>query len=213
MSPETAGDGALPVRVAVLLSGTGSNMAALLHASRLTGSPYRLVLVASDRPDALGLRFARDEGLTTAVVPIQGRTKAEQEATLQRELVDHGAELVALAGYMRVLSPDFVGRWARRVLNIHPSLLPRHKGLDTHARALSAGDAQTGCSVHLVTAELDAGQVLGQLSVAVRPDDTPTSLAARVLIAEHQLYPRVLADYARQLAAGSDPAAERALPG
>ncbi len=213
MSPETAGDGALPVRVAVLLSGTGSNMAALLHASRLPGSPYRLVLVASDRPDALGLRFARDEGLTTAVVPIQGRTKAEQEATLQRELVDHGAELVALAGYMRVLSPDFVGGWARRMLNIHPSLLPRHKGLDTHARALSAGDAQTGCSVHLVTAELDAGQVLGQLSVAVRPDDTPISLAARVLIAEHQLYPRVLADYARQLAAGSDPAAERALPG
>ena len=184
------------MKVAVLLSGTGSNMAALLYASRLADCAYRIVLVASDRSDAPGLTLAEAEGVRTVAIPREGRSKAEQEAALQAALKDSGAELVALAGYMRVLSPEFVAVWQGRMLNIHPSLLPRYKGLDTHARALAAGDVEAGCSVHLVTAELDEGPVLGRLAVAVRPDDTAATLAARVLIAEHQLYPRVLADFA-----------------
>lgn len=182
------------MNVAVLLSGTGSNMAALLYASRLPDCPYRIVLVISDRPDAPGLVLAEAEGVPTAAVPRTGRSKADQEAALQAALEDGGADLVALAGYMRVLSLEFVAKWEGRMLNIHPSLLPSYKGLDTHARALAAGDTQAGCSVHLVTAELDDGPVLGRLAVAVRPDDTAATLAARVLIAEHQLYPRVLAE-------------------
>lgn len=187
------------VNVAILLSGTGSNMAALLYASRMPDCPYRIVLVASDNPDAPGLALAEAEGVATAAVPRNGLSKAEQEDDLKRVLEESGAEVIALAGYMRVLSPDFVGRWAGRILNIHPSLLPRHKGLDTHARALAAGDTQTGCSVHLVTAELDDGPVLGQLRVAVHSDDTAASLAARVLIAEHQLYARVLGEFVQNL--------------
>ncbi len=184
------------MRVAVLLSGTGSNMAALLYASRLPGAPYEIVLVASDRPDAPGLALAEAEGVPIAAVPGAGRSKAEHEAALREALESSGAELVALAGYMRVLSPQFVADWQGRMLNIHPSLLPKYKGLETHARALAAGDARAGCSVHLVTAELDDGPVLGRLAVAVRHGDTPDTLAARVLIAEHQLYPRVLAEFA-----------------
>lgn len=183
----------------MLISGTGSNMAALLYASRLPDCPYRIVLVASDRADAPGLALAEAEGVPTAAVPRAGRSQAEQEAAMQAALQDSGAELVALAGYMRVLSPGFVARWEGRMLNIHPSLLPRHKGLDTHARALAAGDHQAGCSVHRVTAELDAGEVLGRIRVAVRPDDTPATLGGRVLIAEHQLYARVLADFVQSL--------------
>ena len=181
--------------VAVLLSGTGSNMAALLYASRLPGAPYEIVLVASDRPDAPGLALAAAEGVRTAAVPRTG-SKPEHEAAMQTVLAKSGAELLALAGYMRVLSPEFVGAWKGRMLNIHPSLLPNYKGLNTHARALAAGDSKAGCSVHLVTTELDDGPVLGQLVVAVRDGDTPETLAARVLIAEHQLYPRVLAEFA-----------------
>ena len=184
------------MNVAVLLSGTGSNMAALLYASRLPDCAYRVVLVASDNPDAPGLALAEAEGVPTVAVPRSGRSKAEHERALQAVLAESGAQLVALAGYMRVLSPEFVARWEGRMLNIHPSLLPKHKGLDTHARALEAGDAVGGCSVHLVTAELDAGTVLGRIEVAIRRDDTPATLAARVLIAEHQLYSRVLAEFA-----------------
>ena len=185
------------VRVAVLISGTGSNMAALLYASRLPDCPYRVVLVASDRTDAPGLALAQAEGVPTAAVPRAGRSQAEQEADLDATLRDSGAQMVALAGYMRVLSAAFVARWEGQLLNIHPSLLPKHKGLDTHARALAAGDTHAGCSVHRVTADLDAGEVLGRIKVAVRPDDTAATLAARVLIAEHQLYARTLADVVR----------------
>ncbi len=184
--------------VAVLLSGTGSNMAALLYASRLPDVSYRIVLVVSDRPYAPGLDLARAEGIPTVAVPRTG-SKPEHEDKLQAALDDSGAEVVTLAGYMRVLSPAFVARWEGRMLNIHPSLLPKYKGLGTHSRALAAGDALAGCSVHLVTAELDDGPVLGQLAVTVQDGDTPDTLAARVLIAEHQLYPRVLADHVRAL--------------
>ena len=186
------------IPLAILISGTGSNMAALLYASRLPMSPYRVVLVLSDKLDAPGLALAEAEGVSTAALPRTG-SKAEHEAAVQEALAESGARLVALAGYMRVLSSEFVAPWEGRMLNIHPSLLPRHKGLDTHARALTAGDRQAGCSVHRVTAELDGGEVLGRLAVAVRPDDTPATLGTRVLMAEHQLYPRVMAEVARGL--------------
>ena len=184
-----------PARLAVLISGTGSNMAALLYASRIGEPAYEVVLVISNKAEAPGLALAAAEGIATAVIPRKGLSKADHEALVDAALRDAGAQYVALAGYMRVLSPEFVARWAGRMLNIHPSLLPKYPGLDTHARALAAGDAEAGCSVHLVTAELDDGPVLGQVEVAVRPGDTAATLAARVLIAEHQLYPRVVAEF------------------
>ena len=172
-------------------------MVALAEAAREAGCPYRIVLVASDKPDAPGLSLARDMGVPIFALSPKGIGKAGFEAALDAALREAGVELIALAGYMRLLSPDFVARWRGRILNIHPSLLPRYKGLDTHARAIAAGDAVAGCSVHLVTEELDAGEVLGQAEVPILPGDTPDTLAARVLAEEHRLYPRVLADYAR----------------
>ena len=182
-------------RVAVLISGRGSNMAALLYASRLPDCPYEIVLVASNDPEAAGLKLAEAEKVPTFAQSHRGMKRAEFDALIDAQLRAAGVEYVALAGYMRLLSPDFIDKWAVRIVNIHPSLLPKYKGLDTHARALEAGDFAVGCSVHEVTAELDDGPVLGQVEVAVLPDDTPETLAARVLIAEHQLYPRALADY------------------
>lgn len=182
-------------RVGVLISGRGSNMAALLYASRLPDCPYEIVLVASNDPEAAGLKFAKAEGVPTSARSHKGMKRAEFDAILDEQLRAAGVEFVALAGYMRLLSPGFIEKWAGRIVNIHPSLLPKHKGLDTHARALEAGDRVVGCSVHEVTAELDDGPVLGRIEVAVQPGDTPETLAARVLIAEHQLYPRVLAGF------------------
>jgi len=179
-------------RVAVLISGTGSNMAALLYASRRADCPYEIVLVASNDPDARGLTLAKAEGVATFALPHKGMKRAEHDAAMERAVIDAGAEYIALAGYMRILSPDFVSRWEGRMVNIHPSLLPKYKGLDTHARAIEAGDSHAGCSVHLVTAELDDGPVLGQTPIAILPDDTPATLASRVLFAEHQLYSRSL---------------------
>ena len=184
--------------VAVLISGAGTNMAALLYASRVEGCPYEIVLVASNSPEAAGLTLAKAESVPTFVLPHAGLSRADHDAAMDAALRSAGARYVALAGYMRVLSPEFVAAWEGRLLNIHPSLLPAYKGLDTHARALAAGDAKAGCSVHLVTTELDGGPVLGQIEVAVLPGDTAETLAARVLIAEHQLYPRVLAELVGQ---------------
>ena len=189
-------------RVAVFISGTGSNMAALLYASRLPGCPYEIVLVASNDPAAPGLALAEAEGVATFAMAHKGLTRAEHETAMDRAARDAGAEFVALAGYMRILTPETVVRWRSRMLNIHPSLLPKYPGLDTHARALAEGDSHGGVSVHLVTADLDAGEVLGQLSVAILPGDTSEALAKRVLTAEHQLYPRVLADFVSR---GNDP--------
>ncbi len=180
--------------VAVLISGSGTNMAALLYASRAVDSPYEIVLVASNNPQAGGLTLAAAEGVATFVLPHKGMARAEHDSAMDTEIRDSGAQFVALAGYMRILSPGFVAKWEGRMVNIHPSLLPKYPGLYTHERALSAGDGKAGCSVHLVTAELDSGPVLGQTAVAIIAGDTPETLAARVLIAEHQLYPRCLAE-------------------
>lgn len=178
-------------RVAVLISGAGTNMAAL--ADSMTGDhPARPVLVASSDPEAGGLALAAERGIETAVADRGRLDRAAFEARLDRALRDAGAEVVCLAGFMRILSPGFVEAWSGRLLNVHPSLLPRHPGLDTHARVLAAGDAEHGCTVHEVTAEVDAGPILGQARLAVRPGDTPRTLAARVRRAEHVLYPAVL---------------------
>lgn len=174
-------------------------MVALVEASHEHDCPFEIAFVASDRPDSPGLTLARDRGLPTFALSPKGIGKAEFEDALDSALRDAGVELIALAGYMRLLSPDFVARWRGRIINIHPSLLPKYKGIDTHARALAAGDAMAGCSVHLVTEELDAGEVLGRAEIAILPGDSPDTLAARVLVEEHRLYPCVLADYARRM--------------
>ncbi len=188
-------------RVGVLISGRGSNMAALLYASQAPDCPYEIVIVAANDPDAPGLELAEAEGIATFARDHRGLKRSEFDAIIDAELVRAGCEYVALAGYMRLLSPEFVAKWQGRMVNIHPSLLPAHKGLHVHEAVLTAGETVSGCSVHLVTAELDDGPVLGQTRVAVVPGDTPETLAARILIAEHQLYPRVLADLVRSATA------------
>ena len=182
-------------RIAIFISGTGTNMAALLYASLLEGSAYEVVLVASNKADASGLDIAAAEGIPTFVRSHKGISREELDAAMEAALVDSGADYLVLAGYMRILSDDFVRRWEGRILNIHPSLLPRYKGLDTHTRAIAAGDSHGGASVHIVTPELDAGEVLAQARVAIRAGETSDSLAERVKFAEHQLYPRAVADY------------------
>ena len=189
------------VRVAVLISGAGSNMAALIDAACAEGCPFEVVLVLSNRPDGGGLAVARAKGIETVAVDHRpfGKDREAHERAVQAVLDSRNVEVVALAGYMRLLSPFLVRRWTGRMLNIHPSLLPKYPGLDTHARALAAGDLEAGCSVHLVTEGVDEGPVLGQAKVPVVADDTPASLAQRVLAAEHQLYPAVLTDFCRQM--------------
>jgi phosphoribosylglycinamide formyltransferase-1 len=181
-------------RVAVLISGRGSNMAALLYASQAPDCPYEIVLVASNRPEAPGLTLAAAEGVETFAASHRGVTRDAFDAIIDAELTRVGADYVVLAGYMRLLSPGFVAKWQGRITNIHPSLLPLHKGLAVHEAVLAAGETVSGCTVHLVTAELDDGPILGQIRVTVLPGDTPDSLAERVHYAEHQLYPRVLAE-------------------
>lgn len=184
-------------RVAILISGGGSNMVALVRS--MTGDhPARPVLVLANDPRAGGLAKARELGVATAAVDHRpfGPDRAAFEAALQEALAPHEPDLLCLAGFMRILTPGFVDRWAGRMLNIHPSLLPLYPGLHTHARALAAGDREHGCTVHEVTAQLDHGPVLGQARVPVLPGDTPQTLAARVLEQEHRLYPAVLRRYA-----------------
>jgi formyltetrahydrofolate-dependent phosphoribosylglycinamide formyltransferase len=182
-------------RVGILLSGRGSNMMSLVEASRDPAAAYDVALIASDKPDAAGIGWAQAQGLATWALSPKGIGKPAYEAALDTALRDADVETIALAGYMRLLSDDFVSRWRGRILNIHPSLLPKYKGLDTHARAIAAGDSHGGCSVHLVTEELDGGTVLGQAEVPILPGDTPEALAARVLEQEHRLYPRTLAEF------------------
>ena len=155
-------------------------------------------LVASDKPDAPGIAWARERGIATFALSPKGIGKAAYEAQIDAALRDAGCDVIALAGYMRLLSDDFVARWRERIVNIHPSLLPKYKGLDTHARAIAAGDAVAGCSVHVVTEELDGGALLGQAEVPILPDDGPETLALRVLAAEHRLYPQVLKEFANR---------------
>ena len=186
-------------RVAILISGSGSNMVAL--AKSMQGDhPARVCLVLSNDPQAGGLAKAHAMGIATAVVdhrPFRG-DRAAFEAELLKPLEAAEPDLIALAGFMRVLTADFVRRFEGRMLNIHPSLLPKYQGLDTHARAIAAGDLEAGCTVHEVTAALDDGPILGQARVPILPEDTPEALAARILLLEHQLYPLVL----RRVAAG-----------
>lgn len=182
-------------KLGILISGRGSNMAALVEASRAEDCPYEVALVASDKPEAPGLAWAAERGVATFAQSPRGMPKAEYEARIDAALREAGVEAIALAGYMRLLSDDFVARWRGRIVNIHPSLLPKYKGLDTHARAIGAGDTHAGASVHIVTEELDGGEVLGQAEVPILPGDTPESLAERVLREEHRLYPRVVAEF------------------
>ena len=182
-------------RVAVMLSGNGTTMSSLLFHSRLPDCPYEIVLVASNVPEARGLSIAEAEGIATFARSHKGMEREAHEAVMDAALREAGAEYIALAGYMRVLTAGFVDGWTGRMLNTHPSLLPKYKGLHTHERAIEAGDTHGGCSVHVVTAELDGGPLLGQVAVHILPDDTPETLSARVLMAEYQLYPRMLADY------------------
>jgi phosphoribosylglycinamide formyltransferase 1 len=180
-----------PKRVAILISGRGSNMRALVEQA----SGYKVALVASNKPHALGLEWARAHGVRTWALESKGLGKEEFDRMLSAVLDEQDVGTIALAGFMRILSPWFVQHWAGRIINIHPSLLPKYRGLETHTRAIEAGDPISGCSVHIVTEELDAGEVLGQAEVPIGPTDTPTVLEQRVLAAEHQLYPNVLNEF------------------
>ena len=180
-----------PRRVAILISGRGSNMKALVDNSE----GYEVVLVASNKPLAPGLEWARSRGLSTWTWDSKSVEKEKFDRVLSEALHDHRVGTIALAGFMRILSPWFVDQWRGRVINIHPSLLPKYAGLDTHARALAARDTVSGCSVHLVTEDLDAGEVLGAAEVPIQVGDTAESLEQRVLAAEHQLYPKVLREF------------------
>ncbi len=186
-----------PCRTAILISGSGSNMVAL--AQSMTGDhPARPVLVLSNDVQAGGLAKARAMGIPTFAVDHRpfGKDRAAFEAELTRALKLAKVDLICLAGFMRVLSPDFIAEWEGRMLNIHPSLLPLYKGLHTHERALANADVEHGCSVHEVTAALDDGPLLGQARLTINPDETAESLAARVQSLEHKLYPAVLLRFA-----------------
>ena len=183
-----------PKRVAILISGRGSNMRALIERA----SGYDVVLVASNKPQAAGLDYARAAEITTWTWDSKGVPRDEFEAALGRVLRDHRVGTIALAGYMRLLSPSFVAEWQGRIVNIHPSLLPKYRGLDTHARALAAGDRVSGCSVHIVTDEVDAGDVIARAEVPIEPGDDVQSLEQRVLEAEHALYPAALAEFVQR---------------
>jgi phosphoribosylglycinamide formyltransferase-1 len=188
------GDGMSRKRVAVLISGRGSNMAALIEAAKDKSYPAEIVLVASNRPDAGGLVTAKAAGIATAVVDHTqfGKDRAAFERALQTELERHRIEIMCLAGFMRLLTPWFIGQWNERLINIHPALLPAFKGLDTHKRAIEAGAKVHGATVHFVVPEMDSGPIIAQGAVAVRPDDTEAALAARVLAVEHKIYPFAL---------------------
>lgn len=186
------------MRVAMFISGGGSNMVALLEDMAREGHGAMPCVVLSNRADAGGLARAAERGVPTVVVDHRpfGADRAGFEAAIMEALAPYTPDLICLAGFMRILTGDFIDQWAGRMLNIHPSLLPKYKGLHTHARALAAGDAVHGCSVHEVTAVLDDGPVLGKAHVPVLADDTPETLSARVLVQEHRLYPAVLRRFA-----------------
>ena len=181
-------------RVAILISGRGSNMTALIEAAKASDYPAEIVLVVSNRPDAPGLAHAYAAGVATAVIDHTafGDKREAFERALDDELRNNRIDLVCLAGFMRLLTPWFVARWSGRMLNIHPSLLPQFKGLDTHRRVLEAGVKRHGATVHFVVPEMDSGPIIVQDSVAVQDGDTEATLAARVLELEHQIYPRAL---------------------
>ncbi|MEP6276011.1 phosphoribosylglycinamide formyltransferase, partial [Hyphomonas sp.] len=183
------------LRLAILISGRGSNMEAILDAAQDPAYPAKPVLVLSNRPDANGLETARADGIATAAIDHKtyGKDREAFERAMHEQLTEAGVEIIALAGFMRVLTPWFVDKWQGRMVNIHPSLLPKYKGLDTHQRALDAGDTEAGCTVHWVSPGVDDGEIIQQASLPILPGDTADSLAARLLPVEHQLYPEALA--------------------
>ena len=183
------------LKLAILISGRGSNMKALLEAARDPSFPAKPVLVLSNRPDAKGLETAADEGIPTAAIDHKtfGKDREAFERAMNEHLETAGVEIIALAGFMRVLTPWFANTWEGRMINIHPSLLPKYKGLDTHQRAIDAGDAEAGCTVHWVSPGVDDGEIIQQASVPILPGDTAEALANRILPVEHTLYPEALA--------------------
>jgi phosphoribosylglycinamide formyltransferase 1 len=184
-------------RIAILISGRGSNMMSLVEAARAPDFPAEIVVVISNRPDAAGLDWAKAQGIPALGLDHKRyESRAHFEGQLQSVLTTSQVDLVCLAGFMRLMTADFVGKWYNRMLNIHPALLPSFKGLETHQRALDAGVKIAGCTVHLVRPEMDEGPILGQAAVPIRQGDTPVTLAARVLAAEHKLYPHVVRLYA-----------------
>ncbi|MFK0379704.1 phosphoribosylglycinamide formyltransferase [Pandoraea sp. NPDC090278] len=178
--------------IVILISGRGSNMQAIVRACTAEGWPARVAAIIANRPDAEGLAFAQENGIPTAVVPSRGKTREDFDAELAAEIDRHQPDLVVLAGFMRILTPEFTGRYAGRLINIHPSLLPAFPGLQTHARALEAGCKIVGATVHFVTAELDHGPYVLQTALPVRHGDTPETLAERILPLEHIIYPRAV---------------------
>ena len=187
-------------RVGVLISGGGSNMRALVAASHLAHAPFEIVCVASNKADAGGIVWANENGIATKVINHRDFASREAfDAALNDYLQSQRLDLIACAGFMRIMTPMLIAPWQGRMLNIHPSLLPLYKGLHTHARAIAAGDKEAGCSVHWVTAELDGGPVIAQARVPILKDDAPETLAARVLVEEHKLYPATLATIAKSL--------------
>jgi phosphoribosylglycinamide formyltransferase-1 len=192
------------IPTAVLISGRGSNMMALVEAARDPAFPAVIACVISNRPDAKGLAFAAENGIATAVIDHKAHaSRVEFEAAIEAELRSRGIQLIALAGFMRILSGEFISGWEGRILNIHPSLLPAYKGLHTHERALADEVKVHGCTVHYVVTDLDAGPTVLQAEVPVLPGDDPETLAARVLKEEHRIYPEALARAARQLQAST----------
>ncbi len=188
-------------KVAVLISGRGSNMEALLRAAQAADCPFEIALVLANKPDAGGLATASAAGIEALCVDQKpfGKDREAHERAIDAALRQRGIQVIALAGYMRILTPFLVDACEGRMLNIHPSLLPKYPGLDTHARALAAGEAEAGCTVHLVTAGVDEGPILGQARVAIQPDDDEHALSLRVLAQEHRLYPETLASFCRSL--------------
>jgi formyltetrahydrofolate-dependent phosphoribosylglycinamide formyltransferase len=187
-------------RVAILISGRGSNMAALIEAAKAPDYPAEIVLIIANRADAAGLETARAQGIQAHAIPSKpyGKDREAHERAINTALREQKIDIICLAGYMRLLTPFFVNAWSGRMLNIHPSLLPAYPGLDTHARALAAGEKMHGCTVHLVTETMDEGPILAQSPVPVLPGDTEETLAARVLAREHEIYPAALAAFARR---------------
>jgi formyltetrahydrofolate-dependent phosphoribosylglycinamide formyltransferase len=188
---------AAKTKVAVLISGRGSNMEALVRAAQAPGCAFEVALVLANKPDAKGLEIAAEAGVEALCVDqkLFGKDREAHERAIDAALRERGIEVIALAGYMRILTAFLVDAWEGRMLNIHPSLLPKYPGLDTHARAIAAGEVEAGCTVHLVTAGVDEGPILGQARVPILPDDDEHALAVRVLEQEHRLYAETLAAF------------------
>jgi formyltetrahydrofolate-dependent phosphoribosylglycinamide formyltransferase len=195
-------------RLAILISGRGTNMEAIADAAQAPGYPAEIVLVLSNRAGAEGLARAAARGIPAETLPHRDfPTRAAFDEALHARLMAHRVEAIALAGFMRILTAPFIRNWEGRIVNIHPSLLPKYPGLDTHARALAAADSEAGATVHLVTPDLDSGPILAQARVPILPSDTPETLAARVQAAEHALYPEALAAFLRTLTPPPEPRA------